>query len=60
MVAFDYVLHWRVHKTTHTVTNLEIFYSFWICKIDIVKKQIKKFESFQSETRFAESMFEEK
>ena len=60
MVGIDYVLHWRIYKTTHIVTNLEVFYSFWVCKIHIAKKQIKKFEWFQSETRFAESIFYEK
>ena len=60
MVGIDYVMYWRIFKTTHMVTNFEIFYCFWICNIDSAKKQIKKFEWFQSETRFVESMFDEK
>ena len=60
MVGIEYVLYWRIYKTTHIVTNLEIFYSFSICKIDIAKKQIKRFEWFQSKSRFVESMFDEK
>ena len=56
MFGLDYVLYWRIYKTTHIISNLEIFYAFWICKVDIAKKQIKKFEWFQSKTRFAESI----